>query len=114
AEKGLSISGSINKVGRKAGVPNAKVQLISTNNFLDFIDTVTNAEGKFRFDNLVFPDSVKFMISARNEKGKNFVDIIEDKKVQPQINFDKNAPLILNDINKLNEDQLLANKKFYE
>jgi len=113
-EKGLTISGSINKVGRKASIPNAKVQLISTNNFLDFIDTVTNAEGRFQFDNLLFPDSVKFLISARNEKGKNFVDIISDEFTSPEINFEKNAPLILNDINKLNEDQLLANKKFYD
>jgi hypothetical protein len=114
AEKGLTISGNINKVGRKTGIPNSKVQLISTNNFMDFIDTVTNSEGHFSFDNLLFPDSVKFLISARNQKGKNFVDIIEDKPVRPEINFDKSAPLILNDINKLNEDQLLANKKFYD
>lgn len=114
AEKGLKISGSINKVGRKVPVPNAKIQLISTNNFMDFIDTISNENGKYEFDNLIFPDSVKFLLSARNEKGKNFVDILFEPTEPPLINFDKNAPLILNDINKLNEDQLLANKKFYD
>ena len=113
-EKGITIKGSIRKVGRKAPVPNAKIQLISTNNFMDYLDTLANAEGDFVFKDLLFPDSVKFLLSARNEKGKNFVDIIADPFKEPAINFEKNNPLILNDINKLNEEQLLASKKFYE
>lgn len=114
AEKGLTIDGSIKRVGRNAPVPNASIQLISTNNFMEYLDTTANAEGYFSFDNLLFPDSVKFLLSARNQKGKNFVDIVSNSYLSPDINFEKNQPLIKNDINKLNEDQLAASKKFYE
>lgn len=114
AEKGLSIKGNTRKIGRKAAAPNATVQLISTNNFMDFIDTTSNEEGRFEIDNLIFPDSVKFLISSRNDKGKNNIDISTDPFISPDINFDRNAPLIRNDINKINEDQLIASQKFYE
>src|SRR5690606_5227194 len=56
AEKGVKIEGYTKKLGRKAPEPNATVQLISTKNFMDFIDTVSNEEGYFDFGYLLFPD----------------------------------------------------------
>src|SRR5690606_11846241 len=49
AEKGIKIAGYTKKLGRKAPEANATVQLISTKNFMDFIDTVSNEEGYFDF-----------------------------------------------------------------
>ncbi len=113
-EKGISISGYARKIGRKAPVPQAKIQLVPTHNFMDYIDTTANAEGKFVFNDLVFPDSIKFLISAKDEKGKNNIDITLVPEDNPEVNFDRNRPLILNDINSKFRDQLLAGKKFYQ
>lgn len=95
-EKGLVIKGQAKKLGRKAAVPNAKMQLISTENFMDFMDTTANENGEFIFDQLSFPDTVKFLISAKDEKGKNNIDIIVDDDTPPSIHqFDEGE----NDLN---------------
>jgi len=114
AEKGLSIEGYTRKIGRKAAFPNAKVQLISTHNFMNYIDTVSDLDGRFTFDDLIFPDSIKFLISAKDDKGKNNIDITTDLFESPAVNFEKNNPLIQNDLNKSLMDQLLASKKFHQ
>ncbi|MFZ4261549.1 hypothetical protein ACFRAE_05870 [Sphingobacterium sp. HJSM2_6] len=113
-EKGINIAGYARKIGRKAPVPNAKIQLVPTHNFMDYIDTMANEEGKFVFNDLVFPDSIKFLISAKDEKGKNNIDITLVPEDNPEVNYERNRPLILNDINTKFRDQLLAGKKFYQ
>ena len=114
AEKTLKISGYTKKFGRGKAEPNAKVQLISTKNFMDFIDTVANAEGYFEFNNLLFPDSVKFLITAKDaEKGKNNIDIVYDKKVPFEIGDSKNNAESLWDINSLFTNELKALKQYF-
>ncbi len=113
AEKGLRIVGQAKKLGRKAPVPNAQMQLISTKNFMDYIDTTANAEGEFVFDNLIFPDSVKFLVSAKDEKGKKNIDISVERFENPPLNMAKNEPNMLNDVNAAFREQLLAGKLFY-
>ncbi|MCA5005682.1 TonB-dependent receptor plug domain-containing protein [Sphingobacterium bovistauri] len=79
-EKLLKLSGYTKKIGRSKPEPNAKLQLISTQNYLDFIDTTSNEEGYFEFNNMMFPDSVKFIITAKDgQKGKNNIDIVMDE-----------------------------------
>ncbi|MGO1649875.1 MAG: TonB-dependent receptor plug domain-containing protein [Sphingobacterium sp.] len=114
AEKGLSIQGYTRKIGRKTPSPNATVQLISTHNFMDFIDTTSNDDGRFSFDELIFPDSIKFLISAKDQKGKNNIDIITDPFLSPNPNLNQNAPLVKNDINRLFDPQFQADKQFYK
>lgn len=113
-EKGLSIKGYTRKIGRKAAAPEATVQLISTHNFMDFIDTTSNEEGRFAFDDLIFPDSIKFLISAKNQNGKNNIDIIADPFLEPHANLNRNAPLIRNDINRIYQQPLQAGKSFHQ
>lgn len=113
AEKGIRIAGYVKRMGRKAAVPNAKVQLISTHNFMDYIDTTANEDGYFQIDDLIFPDSVKFILSARNQKDKKYVDIFLIETLEPQVNNRRNQPLINNDINTVFKDQFLATKAFY-
>jgi len=114
AEKGLNIEGYTRKIGRKAAFPKANVQLISTHNFMNYIDTVSDEQGRFSFNDLIFPDSIKFLISAKDDKGKNNIDITTDEFKSPAVNFEKNNPLIQNDLNKSLMEQLLASKKFYQ
>ena len=114
AEKSLSISGYTKKLGRTKPEPGAKVQIISTKNFMDFIDTVSNEEGYFKFDNLMFVDSVKFLISAKDGvKGKNNIDIIYNKPIAPHLGYNKNEPEEKWDINKLYVDEINASKKYF-
>ncbi len=113
AEKGIKIAGYTKKLGRKAAESNAKVQLISTKNFMDFLDTVSNEEGYFDFGYLLFPDSVKFLVSARTEKDKKNIDIIVDSEQAPPITANRNAPLEINDVNSRFLDQINQSKQFF-
>ncbi|NQD70541.1 hypothetical protein HP439_07395 [Sphingobacterium shayense] len=113
AEKSISIRGQANKLGRKAGFPNAKMTLISTMNYMDFIDTVANQDGMFSFDNLLFPDSVKFILTAKDQKGKNNIDIRYFESSTPQVGINKNRPDALNNINSIFQNELRASKKYF-
>src|SRR5690606_30904461 len=112
-EKSISIKGQARKLGRKAPVPNAKLVLVPTHTFMEFIDTVANEDGYFEFDNLFFPDSIKFLITAKDEKGKNNIDIIIPSETPPAIDPNKNAPGEQNNINTTFVDQLLHSKKYF-
>ncbi|WP_230383714.1 carboxypeptidase-like regulatory domain-containing protein [Pedobacter endophyticus] len=72
-EESITISGTVTK-GNKP-VPNGKVMLMATKGTLYILDTVTNAEGKFVFDNLSFTDSTKFVVQARTKTDRKFVEI---------------------------------------
>ncbi|WP_316802670.1 carboxypeptidase-like regulatory domain-containing protein [Pedobacter nototheniae] len=72
-EESLSIGGTVMK-GNKP-VVGGKVMLMATKGTIFILDTVTNAEGKFVFDNLEFSDSTKFVVQARTKTERKFVDI---------------------------------------
>jgi hypothetical protein len=112
-EKSISIRGQARKLGRKAPAAGAKMTLISSKNFMDFIDTVANDEGYFEFDQLFFPDSVKFLITAKDDKGKNNIDIIVPKAEETPVGPNRNAPDEKNDINAKFLDDILQSKQFF-
>ena len=113
-ERSLKIAGFTKKMGRSKPEPHAKVQLISTKNFLDYIDTTSNEDGYFEFNDLMFPDSIKFIISAKDAvKGKNNIDIVyeadkgfdlEDMQVPAQDRWDINTKYL---------DNLKSTKEFF-
>ncbi len=113
AEQSISISGQARKLGRKAPASGAKITLVSTQNFMDFIDTLATEEGNFVFDELAFADSAKFLITAKDEKGKNNIDIILTPNTIPTIGLNKNEPTVKNDVNSLLLDELLQSKKYF-
>jgi len=76
-EKSLKVSGTITTTGGKP-VPNGKVSLLATGGGVFMVDTLTDARGHFNFDNLVFGDSTKFVVQARNAKNKKYVEINVD------------------------------------
>lgn len=114
-EKTLKISGYTKKIGRSKPEPNAKVQLISTQNYLDFLDTTSNEEGYFEFDKLMFPDSVKFIISAKDgTKGKNNIDITHVADEVFPVNVSQLSPVTLSwDINRMYLENLNSSKEFF-
>jgi len=92
AEKSLTISGAI-KTGSGKPVPKAKVTLFtSTGGRPVILDTVADANGKFAFNDMVFKDSIRFVVQARNEKGGKNVEIEMDNVTLPQAGKNKNAP----------------------
>lgn len=113
AEKALSISGYTKKLGRAKAEPGAKVQLISTQNYMNFIDTVSNDDGFFRFDNILFPDSVKYLITAKDgTKGKSNIDIVYNKPIMAPVGRNRNQPDELWDINLLYTSEMENSNKY--
>ncbi|KQS41309.1 carboxypeptidase-like regulatory domain-containing protein [Pedobacter sp. Leaf194] len=88
-EQSTSISGTVTKGGKP--VPNGKVMLMSTKGGFFVLDTVTNAEGKFNFDNLMFSDSTKFVVQARTKADRKFVDIKVDAVPYQIVTKNKNS-----------------------
>lgn len=89
AEQSTSISGTVTKGGKP--VPNGKVMLMSTKGGFFVIDTVTNADGKFNFDNLMFSDSTKFLVQARTKADRKFVEINIDAVPNQIVTKNKNS-----------------------
>jgi len=88
-ERSLSITGHIKTTGGKP-LPKGKVTLFTTAGTSLLLDTVADATGKFVFDNLTFPDSIKFVVQARTKtNGKNVeitLDNIPSRFVKKNIN----------------------------
>ncbi|WP_345950559.1 TonB-dependent receptor plug domain-containing protein [Mucilaginibacter sp. PAMB04274] len=76
-EKSLQISGTLKTSGGKP-VPNGKIMLLTTAGGTFILDTVADSQGKFAFKNLVFKDSIKFVLQARTAKGSKNVEIALD------------------------------------
>ncbi|MES2651563.1 MAG: TonB-dependent receptor plug domain-containing protein [Bacteroidota bacterium] len=89
-ETELKISGTITTNSGKP-VPNGKVSLFSSSGGLFAIDTLSDANGRFNFNKLEFTDSARFVIQARNEKGKREVQIKLDITPGQLITSNKNT-----------------------
>lgn len=97
-EKGISISGTVKTLGGKP-VAGGKVMLLASKGTGMLLDTVTNAEGRFSFDNLEFNDSTRFVVQARNAKDKKNVEIELDRVPPQLVTKSKNSPDIELNIN---------------
>lgn len=73
AEKSLKISGKLTRGGNP--VKNGKVSLMSTSKGLFLLDTMSDVNGQFNFDNIVFEDTASFVIQARTEKNQKAIKI---------------------------------------
>lgn len=82
-ETSLELTGSIGTYSGKP-VPNAKISLIALKD--SFItDTVTDADGNFKFKNLDLPDSAKVVLSAKKINNNNNVNITIKKTDYPEV-----------------------------
>ncbi|MES2651562.1 MAG: TonB-dependent receptor [Bacteroidota bacterium] len=118
AEKGIQINGTVNTYGGKP-IPNAKVSLFTTSIGILAIDTLTDANGRFSFNNLMFTDSAKFVINAINENGnRNNVelklDVIPGQRITRNLNtadIEVNVNEQLKNYLKNSEDYFLEQTK---
>jgi hypothetical protein len=88
AEKlGITISGNVKNLQHK-NADKAVVMLVSLNGRINKT-TVSDAKGRFKFDNLVFADSAKFAVQARTEGNKESIISI-DSILAPGISIKQN------------------------
>lgn len=111
-EKSLTISGKIKTSGGKP-VPGAKVMLFTTKNGPFIIDTVADAQGRFAFRNMLFKDSIRFVIQARTAKGGKFVEIELDNAGPALVTKNKNLPDVQSGITDVMAAYLKNSKNQY-
>jgi hypothetical protein len=90
-EKTLEVTGHIKTLGGKP-IPNGKVTLFTTMGGTFLLDTVSDSEGLFSFKNLIFKDSIRFMLQGRTAKDRKFLQIDVDNDGPPKVAKNKNAP----------------------
>jgi hypothetical protein len=88
AEQGISISGKVTQGGKP--VDKGKVMLFYLDGMPVNKDTLTDDEGRFRFNNLNFADGTKLVLQARNAKDNKGVKVILDKMPPELILKNKN------------------------
>lgn len=84
-----SIRGKLRFLRNNRPVANGKVTLFSIQANVT-LDTVTNSEGEFSFDNLMLADSIKFTVQGRTEKGSDKVEVLLDAVPVAPVSASKN------------------------
>lgn len=112
-EKTLQIAGRVH-TGNNKPVVNGKVTLFATKGGTFVLDTLTDKDGRFKFSDLVFKDSVRFVIQARTEKNKKDVEIELDNSVKQIVTPNSNAADAEANVSSTILPYLQSNKKFYE
>ncbi|PAW92406.1 hypothetical protein CKK33_02405 [Mucilaginibacter sp. MD40] len=74
AEKTFTISGRVTNLSGQP-VSGGKISLLNFNDGLFKLDTLTDANGRFAFTDIIYPDSIKFLLQARTAKNKKDVVI---------------------------------------
>ncbi|MDP3466840.1 MAG: TonB-dependent receptor plug domain-containing protein [Daejeonella sp.] len=98
-ETNLQVSGKVTTVTGRP-VVGGKVTLFSASGDVFMLDTLTNANGEFKFDNLYFNDSTKFVIQARNEKDRKNVEILLDRIPPQLVTKNKNEAMLEVNVNR--------------
>src|SRR5690606_7258804 len=99
-EQDLRISGVVTKRGDQTPVPNATVTILSTGNVTALVDTLTDEQGRFTFDRLLFFDDTRFVVQARDERGRKNVDIQLDSSPRQEVTRNRNTPDATVDVNQ--------------
>ncbi len=95
-------------------IAKGKVSLFSSSAGLFVVDTLTDANGRFNFNKLEFPDSVKFIVQARNEKGKRDVLIKLDAIPGQLITTNKNTGDIEVNVNEQLKNYLENSDDYFD
>lgn len=112
-EKSLKISGVVTSYGGKP-LPNSKVSLFSSSGGLFAIDTLSDAQGRFNFDNLIFNDSTKFIVQARTSKNKKSVDIVLDVVSGQLVTKNKNTGDVEVNVNEALSGYLKQSENYFD
>ena len=106
------ISGQIKK-GNKP-VVGGKVLLMAKESKGFVLDTVTDATGRFQFQNLLFKDSTKFIVQARTKDNDKKVTIILDRIPNQIVTKNKNVADVEVNVNEVLMQYIKANDTFFD
>lgn len=112
-EETLGISGVITSYGGKP-LPNSKVSLFSSSGGFFAIDTLTDAQGRFNFDKMVFSDSTKFIVQGRTAKNKKSVEIKLDIVPGQIVTKNKNTGDIEVNVNEALQSYLKQSSNYFD
>ncbi|MBN2891810.1 MAG: TonB-dependent receptor plug domain-containing protein [Bacteroidales bacterium] len=87
---GVTISGRVSNILEKVPAKNASLSLTILNSYNDVFYTTTDENGFFKFENLIYPDSIEFLIEAQTQQGKKHVVIFLDNYDTSDIYFNEN------------------------
>lgn len=115
AEKEYNISGRITNIANKP-VAKAKITLLGKNKSAIMMDTLTNENGEFVFNQLPLIDSANFIIQALNSKSKTGTLGIEVNTFKrPPITIAKQAHRAFEDqLDSTTIEQISAKKQVYQ
>lgn len=113
AEKSLKVSGIVTTPGGKP-IAKGKVTLFSNTGGFFMLDTLTDANGHFNFDDLRFGDSTKFVVQARNAKDKKFVEIKIDQVPGQLVTPNKNTGDIEINVNEAIQSYIIKSESYFD
>ena len=111
-EKSMKISGTITKGGKP--VPNGKVSLFSSSGGLFAVDTLSDANGKFSFDDISFGENTKFVVQARTNKDNKNVQIDLDVAPGQIVTANKNTGDIEVNVNESLTAYLTESNRYFD
>lgn len=82
-EPTMSITGTLINNGKP--ISNGKITLMKSAGGIGMISTISDLQGKFRFDSLSFPDSTKLLLQARSSDDKKNVKILIDQIPEQEV-----------------------------
>lgn len=112
-EKSLSISGTLTTNGKKP-IAKGRVSLFSSSGGLIVIDTLTDANGRFVFDNLSFGDSTKFVVQGRTAKNGKYTEIKIDAVPGQVVTPNKNTGDIVVNVNETIASYVTQSNDYFE
>ena len=111
SEKTMQISGRITKGGKP--VSNGKVVLFSNSGGFFTTDTLSDVNGRFNFNDIMFSDSVKFIVQARTSKENKNVEINLDVLPNQIVTTNKNTGDIEVNVNESILSYLNQSDKYF-
>lgn len=112
AEKSMKISGKITRAGKP--VASGKVSLFSNSGGLFVVDTLSDANGNFNFDEMSFGDSTSFIVQARTSKEKKNIQIDLDRIPNQLVTSNKNTGDIEVNVNTKLMPYLTNSDKYFD
>lgn len=109
-ERTLKVSGRVLANNGKP-VFGGKVTLFSSSGNVFLKDTLTDKDGRFAFTDLVFDDSTRFVIQARNQKDRKNVQIELDDLPPQLVTKNKNVANIETNVNQSLITYILNSRK---
>lgn len=111
-EKGMQLTGTVTRKNKP--LDKAKVTLFTKDNGGLLLDTLTDANGRFVFKDLVFPDTTQFLVQAKIPKGQSAVLLSPDSIPQlPPVAFSPAAGIVVSDTSEVSTAYLANERRFY-